>query len=254
MQNKGVFSGDDLSVEGMMNLMFDMMGIDSERIEMMTTMDPTEMINSMYYTSIGLLPIFLLIVILGNALIVDQVDRGSMAYVLSTPTKRSAVTITQMIFMIVVPFIVLSIVCASRIATTQLFFGEVDVVNILSLFGGMYLLCEAVSSICYMSSCIFDRSRKSMAFGGGLTVWFFIASLLAMFGSDIMVNMGMGSEALGYFKYTTLVGLFDVDAISTLGTDVVDYAFIWKFGILIAITVVCYAYGAIKFKKKDLPL
>ncbi len=98
MQNKGCFTDNDLTLDDMMNTMFEMMGIDPERIEMMSTMDPTAMINQMYYTVMALLPMIILLVFLGNSLVVDQVDRGSMAYVLSTPTKRSAVTGTQTFF------------------------------------------------------------------------------------------------------------------------------------------------------------
>ncbi len=132
MQEKGCFTGNDLTLSDMMNTMFEMMGIDPEQIENMSSMDPTAMLNQMYYTVMALLPIMILFVFLANALIIDQVDKGSMAYVLSTPTKRSAVTGTQTLFMAIVPFIVLAIVCASRIASTKLFFGEVNVAAITS--------------------------------------------------------------------------------------------------------------------------
>lgn len=254
MQNKGYFTGEELSVKGMMDTMFEMMGIDPDRIEMMSNMDPTVMINQMYYTVTGLLPMFLLIVFLANSLIVDQVDKGSTAYVLSTPTRRSAVAKTQMLFMIFVPFIIISLVCISRIISTQAFFGEVNVGATVALFGGMYILSEAVAAICYMGSCIFNRSRSSMAFGGGLSVWFFLASLLGMFGSDMMVDMGIGVKELGYFNNTTLVGLYDINALSTVGTAAVDYAFVWKLAVLAAVAIVCYAVGAVRFKKRDLPL
>lgn len=254
MQNKGYFTNEELSIQGMMDIMFEMMGIDSEQIEMMSEMDPTVMINQMYYTVTGLLPIFLLIVFLANSLVVDQVDKGSMAYVLSTPTKRSAVAKTQMLFMIFVPFIIVSLVCISRLISTQAFFGEVNVPSTIALFGGMYILVEAVAAICYMGSCIFNRSRNSMAFGGGISVWFFLASLLGMFGSDMMVDMGMGVKELGYFNNTTLIGLYDINTLSTVGTDAVDYAFVWKLAVLAVVAIVCYAVGSIRFQKRDLPL
>lgn len=65
------------------------------------------------------------------------------------------------------------------------------------LYTGMYVLVEAVSGICYFGSYFFNRSRSSMAFGGGITVWFFLASLLGMFGSSDLVDMGMGVKELG---------------------------------------------------------
>ena len=253
-QTNGVFDKEELTISEMLTVTLDMMGVSSDMVEKMSEMNPASMMNQMYYTAMGLLPIFILIVILANSLISSQVDRGSMAYVLSTPTKRSAVAITQMVFMLIVPLLIIAIVCATRIGTTYLFYDEVNVPGILALFGGMYILVEAVCGLCYMGSCIFSQSRKSMAFGGGLAVWFFLASMIGLFGSENMVNTGMGVEELSVFNKLTLVGLYDVDALSTVGTGSVDTAFVWKLLILLAVAIVTYAIGAVRFSKKDLPL
>lgn len=253
-QVKGCFSGEDLDIQDMMTTMFEVMGVSSELVENMSNMDMTTMLNQMYFTVMGLLPIFILIVIMGNALIVDQVDKGSMAYVLSTPTKRSAVALTQAIFMIFVPLLVVAIVCATRIASSFVFFDEVNVAKIIVSYVGMYILVEAIGAICYFGSCFFNRSRNSMAFGGGLTVWFFIASLLGMFGSPSLVDMGMGVESLNIFNKLTLIGLYDLNSIATIGSGALDTAFIWKFAILAGIAIVFYVAGFMKFKTKDLPL
>lgn len=253
-QSEGVFDKEELTPSGMLTITLDMMGVSSDMVERMSEMDPASMMNQMYYTAMGLLPIFILIVILANSLIADQVDRGSMAYVLSTPTKRSAVAITQMVFMIVVPFLILTVVCATRIGTSFMFYDEVNVAGMLALFGGMYILVEAVCGLCYMGSCLFSQSKKSMAFGGGLAVWFFLASMIGMFGSENMVNTGMGVTELSIFNKLTLVGLYDVNSLSTVGTASIDTTFVWKLLILVVIAVACYAIGANRFSKKDLPL
>ncbi len=253
-QTQGVFDGEELTVSGMMELSLEMMGVDPEMIEKMGEMDTTAMMNRMYYTLTGLLPIFLLIVILANSLIANQVDRGSMAYVLSTPTRRSAVVITQAVFLIVVPLLIIAVVCATRIASSFVLFDEVNVTGTIALFTGMYILVEAVCGICYLASCWFSQSKLSMGVGGGLTVWFFLASMLGMFGSEDMVNTGMGVEELSIFNKLTIIGLYDVEAISTVGTDVVDDSFIWKLVVLGVIAIGCYIAGAVKFTKKDLPL
>ncbi|MDO5602814.1 MAG: ABC transporter permease subunit [Oscillospiraceae bacterium] len=253
-QSEGVFNKEELTASGMLTITLDMMGVSSDIVEKMSEMNPASMMNQMYYTAMGLLPIFLLIVILANSLIADQVDRGSMAYVLSTPTKRSAVAITQMVFMLVVPLILIGIVGATRIGTSFLFFDEVNVAGMIALFIGMYILVEAVCGLCYMGSCLFSQSKKSMAFGGGLAVWFFLASMIGMFGSENMVNTGMGVSELSIFNNLTLVGLYDVDTLSTIGTANVDTSFVWKLLVLAAIAVVSYTVGAVRFSKKDLPL
>lgn len=102
---QGCFSGDDLDMETMMTNMLEMMGVSADLVENMSKMDTSAMLNQMYFTIMSLLPILLFIIFAGNALIVDQVDKGSMAYILSTPTKRRAVVITQAVYMIIVPFI-----------------------------------------------------------------------------------------------------------------------------------------------------
>ena len=253
-QSEGVFSKEELTVSEMLTVTLDMMGVAPDLVEKMSEMDPASMMNQMYYTAMGLLPIFILIVILANSLIADQVDRGSMAYVLSTPTKRSAVAVTQMVFLLVVPLLIIGIVGATRIGTSFLFYDEVNVAGMVALFIGMYILVEAVCGLCYMGSCLFSQSKKSMAFGGGLAVCFFLASMIGLFGSENMVNTGMGVEELSIFNKLTLVGLYDVDALATIGTGSVDTAFVWKLLVLVAVAVVSYAVGAVRFSKKDLPL
>lgn len=253
-QQTGAFDGAELSIQGLLDVTFDIMGIDSEMINRISEMDTSTMMNTMYYTLAGLLPIFILIVILANGVVAEQVDRGSMAYVLSTPTKRSAVVLTQMIFMIVVPLIVIGIVCATRMFTTVLFFDEYNLKSVAALFLGMYILVESISGLCYLASCWFSQSKKSMGVGGGLTVWFFLASMIGMFGSDDMVDSGVGVEELSIFNNFTLIGLYDVQSLGTVGTGDVNYDFVWKLGILLAIAVCSYVIGIRKFCKKDLPL
>ncbi|MCD8107854.1 MAG: ABC transporter permease [Oscillospiraceae bacterium] len=251
---EGVFTGNTLDVSTMMTNMFEMMGMSSDLLTTMTEMDTSAMLNQMYFTIMCLLPIILFIIFAGNALVVDQVDKGSMACILSTPTKRSAVVITQMVYMIITPLVMVGCGLIVRLLATRAFTGEVDVVKFLALYGGIYLLAEAMASICYLASCVFNLSKNALALGGGLNVWFFLCSLLGMFGSDTMVSMGMGAEMLGVFNNLTIVGLFDVDALGTVGSGAVDYAFVPKLIALVCIAIVCYAIGAVRFQKKDLPL
>ncbi|MCD8326469.1 MAG: ABC transporter permease [Lachnospiraceae bacterium] len=251
---QGCFSGDDLDIESMMTMMLEMMGIPSDMLETMSEMDTSAILNQMYFTIMALLPIILFLVFAGNALVVDQVDKGSMAYILSTPTKRSAVVITQAIYLIVVPFLMVGCGFLVKLAATRAFAGDVDVAKYAALYGGLYLLTEAMAGICYLASCLFNLSKNALALGGGLNVWFYLCSLLGMFGTESMVSMGIGVEMLGRFNNLTIVGLFDIEALGTVGSEAVDYAFVPKLIALAAIAVVCYAAGMIRFQKKDLPL
>lgn len=253
-QSKGIFTGNDLTMDKMMSVVLEASGVNSNLFENMNKIDTSSMINQMYYTVTGLLPILLYIVIVANGLIVNQIDQGSMAYVLSTPTRRSAIAITQAIFMIVVPFIMIGTTCISRIISNYVIYDDGYVIKTIWLYVGMYILIEAISGICYMSSCIFNYSRKATALGGGLAVWFFLASLLGMFGGDDLVDMGIGVEELGIFNKLTLIGLYDIKSISTIATENVNYSFVWKLVILVMIAISTYSIGAAWFQKKDLPL
>ncbi len=251
---QGCFSGEALDVEAMMTNMLEMMGVSADLVENMSKMDTSAMLNQMYFTIMSLLPILLFIIFAGNALIVDQVDKGSMAYILSTPTKRSAVAITQAIYMIVMPLIMVGCGFVTKLIACNVIIGEVEAAKYAALYGGLYLLTEAMAGICYLASCIFNLSKHALALGGGLNIWFFICSLLGMFGSENMVNTGMGVEELGMFNRLSLIGLFDIDALGTVGSGAVDTSFVPKLIALAAVAVVCYIVGAVRFQKKDLPL
>jgi len=87
-----------------------------------------------------------------------------------------------------------------------------------------------------------------MALGGGLSMFFLVATMLGLFGSHVIPSV-IRIGALNYFNYVSIISLFDV-------VNVLDggYMWIWKLVILLAIGVVGYVCGAIKFRKKDLPL
>lgn len=229
-----------------------------ERMEKMglqvPQMDPSVILDTMYYKVIVLIPIFLLVVAASNALIASQVGDGSMAYILSTPTERRAVAFTHMVFMLLVPLVVTGIVCGVKCALNEQIAGDADVAATVVKFAGMYVLVEAVAAICYLGSCLFNHNSKALTFGGGITVWCFIASLLGVFGSDKLVEMGVGIEQLDVFNRLTLVGLMDIAAMETVGSEAVNYDFLWKLGVLAGVAVAAYGAGALRFWRKDLPL
>ena len=87
-----------------------------------------------------------------------------------------------------------------------------------------------------------------MAIGGGISMFFLVATMLGLFGSPILPSI-VRIEALNYFNYVSLITLFDPISILD-GTT----AFIWKFAVLAAVGLVCYIAGSIRFRKRDLPL
>ena len=251
---EGCFSGKELKLNEFMEVMLASAGISQDDLDRMKDLDFTTFFTKIYFTVIGMLPPFIFVIIIAYSLIAGMVDRGSMAYILSTPTRRSAVALTQAAYMVLAPLLLMIIVCAARCASTKLFFDEVDAPKIAMMYLGMYLVTEAAAGICYFFSCHFNQSSKALAIGGGITMWFFLASLLGMFGSEDLVNMGIGVEILNVFNKLTIISLFDANAVQTIGTANVDMGFVPGMIILAAIAVICYTAGVIKFCKKDLPL
>ena len=208
-------------------------------------------IGSIFFRIAGLLLPMIFVIMASNNLIAGQVDSGSMAYVLSTPTKRRTVTITQMAYLIsslLVMFLLTtltSVVCLAIVnsADITITYGEIILLNL-----GAFITMLAVSGICFLSSSWFNRSKMSMSVGGGLTMFFLVATILGLFGSSVIPS-AIRIDAMKFFNYTSIITLFDATSIIA-GTT----TFIWKLAILVAIAVVCYTISIIKFDKKDLPL
>ena len=87
-----------------------------------------------------------------------------------------------------------------------------------------------------------------MSIGGGLSMFFLVATMLGLFGSKVIPSV-VRLDALNYFNYVSIISLFDVISIISGGTN-----FIWKLAILLVVGLAGYILGSIKFEKKDLPL
>ncbi len=210
----------------------------------------TLIVGSIFYKLAGLLLPIIFMIMVSNNLIAGQVDSGSMAYVLSTSTKRKTVVFTQAIYLIgslLSMFILTTItgcICLAIVPEeVGLTYGNLILLNV-----GAFLVLFALSGLCFLTSCFFDRSKRSMAIGGGLSIFALVAAMLGLFGSPAIPSV-VRLNALNNFNYTTIISLFDVISIIE-GTN----TFIWKFIILAFLGVLGYVLGSIKFTKKDLPL
>ncbi len=250
----GVFSGDELELSDMVETLLSSIGISQDDLDRLQEMDFSAMITRIYFTGMGVLILFLFVIIAANGLIASQVDRGSMAYLLSAPNERQTIAYTQILYLLLAPALTTAAGCAVRIVSTRVLFGEVVPERLLIMYVSLYILAEAVSGICFLCSCIFNESSKSLAFGGGFAIWCFLASLLGIFGSQDLLDMGMGVEPLAFFNKLTLVGLYDLDALKTIGTDAADMIFVPKLAILALISLCAYTLGVQIFRRKDLPL
>ena len=208
------------------------------------------LVGSVFFKMAGLLLPIIYMIMASNALIAGQVDSGSMAYVLSTSTKRRTVTFTQAAYLIGSLFLMFACTAVTSVVCIHIVDVETGLTwqKLLLLNLGAFLVLFAMSGICFLTSCWFDRSKRAMGIGGGLSMFFLVATMLGLFGSPILPSI-IRMDTLNYFNYASIITLFDPISILD-GTT----AFVWKYCILAAIGIVCYVIGSIRFRKKDLPL
>ena len=210
----------------------------------------TLIVGSIFYKLAGLLLPIIYMIMASNNLISGQVDSGSMAYVLSTSIKRKTVAFTQAVYLVgslLAMFLLTTAtgcVCLAIVGTDiGLTYGKLLLLNL-----GAFLVLLALSGLNFFTSCYFDRSKRSMAIGGGLSIFALVAAMLGLFGSPVIPKV-VRLDSLNYFNYTTIISMFDVVSIMD-GTTV----FSWKFAILAVLGLIGLIAGSLKFTKKDLPL
>ena len=210
----------------------------------------TLIVGSIFYKLAGLLLPIIYMIMASNNLISGQVDSGSMAYVLSTSIKRKTVAFTQAVYLVgslLAMFLLTTAtgcVCLAIVGTDiGLTYGKLLLLNL-----GAFLVLFALSGLNFFTSCYFDRSKRSMAIGGGLSIFALVAAMLGLFGSPVIPKV-VRLDSLNYFNYTTIISMFDVVSIMD-GTAV----FSWKFEILAVLGLIGLIAGSLKFTKKDLPL
>lgn len=195
------------------------------------------MANSFYSIMAILFPMIYSIVV-GNRLIAEKVEKGSMAGFLATPMTRLQLVCSSALYFIMSLVLMWGIVSIVGIGLAEQFQPDnLDVSLFLKMNLGVLLYHFLISSICFCSSCMFDSSKNSLIFGAGIPIYCFVISLF----------MKLSGE-LDFLKYVTLDTLFDKQAILE-GTGYVE-----KFYIMAFLGICCYGMGITQFVKRDLPL
>ena len=208
-------------------------------------------IGSIFYRIAGLLLPMVFVIMTANGLLAGQVDSGSMAYVLSTPTKRRTVAFTQMTYLIAALFSMFALLTAVSVTAVFVSGGNDFAINygqILLFNLGAFLTMFAIAGFCYMCSSLFNRTKYSLGLGGGITIFSLVCTILGLFGSSV-VPSAMRIEPMNFFNYLSIITLFDTNEIMLGGLD-----YIWKFGILLGVGLITFIIGVFRFEKKDLPL
>ena len=246
------------------------MGYNLSKIQILSQIDLNAIISDLVYKIAGVLLPMIYVIITANALIANQVNSGSMAYVLSTPTSRKTVIRTTFLYMFVALIAMYAVIVTAAL-TSETIAGIIRInarggepnmipVRTILLCTGSFFSMFALTGICFGASAFFNKSSTSLAVGGGICVISFLGCILGLFGSKVFVGVGLGVEAMNVFNYVSIFSLIDTDSISNFakasaGQDVqTSLSWIWQFATMFGIGAVAASIGSIKFIKKDLPL
>jgi len=195
-------------------------------------------ISNQFYGMMAIIFPMIYLIVIGNKLIAGQIDKGSMAYNLLTPTSRTEIASTGALYLagsLGVMFGLIAVVGITLAAIVQP--GVLPDRTFLMLTLGCFLLQFALSAVAFFASCLFNSSSKSLSLGAGIPLAFFALKLIS----------GM-SDKLKFLKFFSLNTLFDTTAIMGGSGYAINLITLTAFGVIL------YAAGIYVFKKKDLPL
>lgn len=195
-------------------------------------------ISGQYFGMMAFILTLLYLVFVANRLIASRVENGDMLYTLATPTTRKQITTTSAVFLIVSLMLMYVSLTITGIIVAQIVQpGELDITTFILLSFGAFLLQFTLSGIAFCSSCIHNRTNKSLLFGAGIPVFFFIINMLIQL-----------SDSLDPLKAFSLFELYNKDAIINGDSVVLSLLGLGIIGLS------CYIAGIVYFNKKDLPL
>jgi ABC-2 type transport system permease protein len=198
----------------------------------------TSFITNYLYGFLMVLFPMVLVIMLANRLVAKLVDTGSMAYLLAAPRKRMTVVMTQWAVLQAALLTVILFSTLFGIAESEsMFSGQLDIQAFLRLNIGAFFLHFAIGGICFFASCISNETKQSLGIGAGVSILFYLISMLS--------NMG---GKLDFLKYTTIISLYD-----EIGLSHGDSGAIINLSILAAIGIILSAAGMFAFAKEICP-
>lgn len=196
-------------------------------------------------------------ILTANSLVAAKVESGSLAFTLSTPTRRASFIYTEMMYLLFTEVVMGVSLFLGTLAAREIGIacGSQDLVeslpiNDIALYAlGNFGVTVAISGINFLASCWFNKGGQAIGAGGGVTIAFFIFSILGLFGTEAIPGT-VRISAMSFFNYITVDSCFD--AMAVMNADYVTYA--WKLCITLIIAAITYGVGFVRFTKKDLPL
>ncbi|MCA0756357.1 ABC transporter permease subunit [Paenibacillus sp. N4] len=200
----------------------------------------TGFVASSFYGVSFVIFMMILCIMAANQLMAHLVDRGSMAYLLSTPVSRRKIATTQAAVLITGLFALTGIALGAGLLAAPLLAeqAEFDRHAFVQLNVTGFLLFFVISGYSFLFSSLFNDAKHSLAASGGLSVLFYMIHLIG--------NMTDNHE---WLDYLTPLSLFEPAAIAAGEVNVALHAV--SLG---AAGIALYASAVYLFSRRDLPL
>ncbi len=171
-----------------------------------------------------------------HKLIAAHVDRGSMAYLLSTPNSRKRIVLTQMLFSLCSMGAFFALVTASSLWIARVMHpGQMATGGFILLNVYALSLYFAIGGIGFFASCVANDSKTSLGMGIGVPIAFLALQM-----------MGDAGEKSAWVGKLSLYNLYRPETISR--GDPFAY---YSMAAFLAIAAGLYALGAVIFEKRD---
>lgn len=192
--------------------------------------------EQMIFGMMGIMLMLIYAIAVGNKLVASEVDKGTMSFTLNTPITRKQIILSKALFYLA--SLAAMVIVVGIFGTVSSLMVGIDLAfgTFWMMLLGFFLYGVAVSGICFLASCWFNKSGNSLLIGAGLPIAFFLFNSLSQI------------QDLEFMKYLSLNTLFDTSAIIS-GTG-----FIIQFIAMAVIGIALYVVGINKFLRKDLPL
>ncbi|WNR43272.1 ABC transporter permease subunit [Paenibacillus roseipurpureus] len=198
-------------------------------------------ISGEFYGLLLVVIVAIFCILFTTQLMAKLVDQGAMAYLLSVPTTRGAVALTQAAVFVTGLLLIMTVTTLCGFAGYALFIGDLS-----DFHGGAYLemniaaflLFFAVGGIAFLVSSLANDEKRALGISAVLTFGFFSLDFL-----------GKLSDSIHWLRNLSYFSLYDPSGVIE---GKASLSFPWLM--LAAIGIVTYAAAIVLFRKRDLPL
>ena len=194
------------------------------------------LINYLYSFLLIVLPLVFIILLI-HRLVIRYIDKGSIAYLFSTPNSRIKIITTQIAAAVFNIFILnMYITLLYIIVSESMFKGELDITKMVVVNIGLFALWFSFLGICFLSSVSFSSTNISLWAGAGVCILFMLFRMISRVGEKAEV-----------FKYLSIITLFNPSKYSD------DFnLFLLGSILLFAIGIITNVLAVIIFNKRDI--